>query len=90
MKRAEILVNGLVQGVGFRYFVVKRAEELGLKGYTKNIFSGEVYIIVEGERTMIEDFFNRIKIGPVHSNVKNASIKWSESKNEFIRFEVRY
>jgi acylphosphatase len=90
MKRAEILVNGLVQGVGFRYFVVKRAEELGLKGYTKNIFSGEVYIIVEGERTMIEDFFNRIKIGPIHANVKNTSIKWSESKNEFTRFEVRY
>ncbi len=90
MKRAEILVNGLVQGVGFRYFVVRRAEELGLKGYTKNLFSGEVYTIVEGERFMIEDFYNKIKIGPVHANVKNASIKWSESKNEFTRFEVRY
>lgn len=90
MKRAEILVNGLVQGVGFRYFVVRRAEELGLKGYTKNLFSGEVYTIVEGERSMIEDFYNKIKIGPVYANVKNASIKWSESKNEFTRFEVRY
>jgi len=90
MKRAEILVNGLVQGVGFRYFVVRRAEELGLKGYTKNLFSGEVYTIVEGERFMIEDFYNKIKIGPVHANVKNASIRWSESKNEFNRFEVRY
>lgn len=90
MKRAEILVNGLVQGVGFRYFVVRRAEELGLKGYTKNLFSGEVYTIVEGERFIIEDFYKKIKIGPVHANVKNASIKWSESKNEFNRFEVRY
>jgi acylphosphatase len=90
MKRAEILVNGLVQGVGFRYFVVRRAEELGLKGYTKNLFSGEVYTIVEGERFIIEDFYNKVKIGPVHANVKNASIKWSESKNEFNRFEVRY
>lgn len=90
MKRAEILVNGLVQGVGFRYFVVRRAEELGLKGYTKNLFSGEVYTVVEGEHAMIEDFYNKVKIGPAHANVKNASIKWSESKNEFTRFEVRY
>ncbi|MBA4406477.1 acylphosphatase [bacterium] len=90
MKRAEILVNGLVQGVGFRYFVVRRAEELGLRGYTKNIFSGEVYTVVEGERAIIEDFYDKIKIGPLHAHVKNASIKWSESKNEFTQFEVRY
>ncbi len=90
MKRAEILVNGLVQGVGFRYFVVRLAEEFGLKGYTKNLFSGEVYTVVEGEDAMIEEFFNKIKIGPSHAHIKNASIKWSDSKNEFTKFEVRY
>lgn len=90
MKRAEILVNGLVQGVGFRYFVVRCAEKLGLKGYTKNLFSGEVYTVVEGEAEIVEEFFNKIKIGPPHAGVKNASIRWSESKNEFTRFEVRY
>jgi acylphosphatase len=90
MKRAEIIVNGLVQGVGFRYFVVRRAEELGLTGYTKNLFSGEVYTVVEGERAMIEEFYKKIKIGPSHADIKNASIKWSDSKNEFTRFEVRY
>ncbi len=90
MKRAEIIVNGLVQGVGFRYFVVRLAEKLELKGYTKNLFNGEVYTIVEGEHFIIEEFFNKIKIGPIHANVKNASIKWSEYKNEFTRFEVRY
>lgn len=90
MKRAEIIVNGLVQGVGFRYFIVRRAEELGLTGYTKNLFSGEVYTVVEGERMMIEEFYKKIKIGPSHADIKNASIKWSDSKNEFTRFEVRY
>jgi len=90
MKRAEIFINGLVQGVGFRYFVVRRAEELGLKGFTRNLFSGEVYTVVEGERAIIEDFYEKIRIGPAHADVKNASIKWSESKNEFTRFEVRF
>jgi len=90
MKRAEILVNGLVQGVGFRYFVVRLAEKLGLKGYTKNLYTGEVYTVVEGELMMIEEFFNKIKIGPSHADVKNASIKWGDYKNEFTKFEVRY
>ena len=37
--RAEIVVNGLVQGVGYRYFVVREAKKLGLKGYTKNLYT---------------------------------------------------
>ena len=90
MKRAEILVNGLVQGVGYRYFALKNAEELGLKGYTKNLFNGDVYTVVEGEHFEIEDFYDKLKIGPAHAHVKNSSIKWSEPKNEFKRFEVRY
>jgi acylphosphatase len=90
MERAEILVNGFVQGVGFRYFVVRHAEKLGLNGYTKNLHTGEVLTVVEGEHYLIEDLYNQLKIGPLHADVKNTSIKWSESKNEFKRFEVRY
>ncbi|MEW6702613.1 MAG: acylphosphatase [Bacteroidota bacterium] len=90
MLRAEIIANGLVQGVGYRYFIVRHAEKLGLKGYTKNLYSGEVYTVVEGERAMIEEFYKQLKIGPSHADVKNVSIKWSEPKNEFTRFEIRY
>jgi acylphosphatase len=90
MERAEILVNGLVQGVGFRYFVVRHAEKLELKGFTQNLYSGEVFTVVEGEQYKIEELYNQLKIGPVHADVKNASIKWSEYKKEFKRFEVKY
>ncbi|MBI5731523.1 MAG: acylphosphatase [Ignavibacteriales bacterium] len=90
IQRAEILVNGFVQGVGFRYFVARNAEQLLLKGFTKNLFSGEVYTVVEGELAMIEELYKKIKIGPTHADIKNASIKWSEPKNEFTIFEIRY
>ncbi|AFN74996.1 acylphosphatase [Melioribacter roseus P3M-2] len=90
MKRAEIIVNGLVQGVGFRYYVLRHAQKLGLKGYVKNLFSGEVLTVVEGEEYKIEELFNLIKIGPPMSDVKNAFIKWFEPKNEFTKFEIRY
>jgi len=88
--RAEILINGLVQGVGFRYFVLRNAEKLGVKGYVKNLFTGEVFTEVEGPRYLLEELFSEIKIGPGYSDVKNASIKWSEFKNEFTRFEIRH
>lgn len=90
MDRAVIIANGLVQGVGFRYFVSKSAVNLGLKGYTKNLSDGSVFTIVEGEKYLIENLFEKIKIGPRFADVKNTSIKWEEYKKEFTTFEVRY
>ena len=90
LKRAEIIAQGLVQGVGFRWFVMKSAQQLGLKGYTKNLFSGEVYTVAEGEFALLEELFKKIKTGPMHADVRDASIKWSEAKNEFTSFEIRH
>jgi acylphosphatase len=89
-KRAKIIVNGLVQGVGFRYFVMRHADNLNLNGYTQNLFTGEVLTEVEGDESLINEFIRNLKIGPVKAHVTNCFVEWSESKNEFSRFEVRY
>ena len=89
LKRAEIIANGLVQGIGFRYFVYKNAIEIGLNGYVQNLGSGEVLTVVEGQIALIEDLFEKIKIGPSHAYVKNCNILWDEVKNEFNNFEIR-
>ena len=88
-KRAEILVNGLVQGVGFRYFVLHEALNLGLKGFVKNLYTGEVLTVVEGDKSLIEELFMKIKVGPSHASVKNANINWGGTKNEFTHFEIQ-
>lgn len=90
LKRAKIIVNGLVQGVGFRYFVMKHADNLNLKGYTQNLFSGEVLTEVEGDESLIHELINKIKIGPNKSHVVNCFVEWSNYDNEFNKFEVRY
>lgn len=90
LKRVEILAKGLVQGVGFRWFVSKTAQRLGLKGYTKNLMSGEVYTVAEGERAKLEELFKNIKVGPMHADVRDTSIKWADAKNEFTSFEIRH
>ena len=87
--RAEIIVNGLVQGVGYRYFVYREARNLGLKGYVNNLYTGEVLTVAEGEKVLVEELINKLKIGPMHAAVKNCYIDWQEPLNEFITFEIR-
>ena len=88
--RAEITVNGLVQGVGFRYYILRQAQNLELKGCVKNLFTGEVYTLAEGERGMIEELIKLIKTGPSHAHVKNCRVDWFDSKDEFTTFEIRF
>ncbi len=88
--RAEIIASGVVQGVGFRYFVMRNAQALGLTGYVKNLFTGEVLTVAEGERFAVEALIEKIKTGPSRSYVKNVSVAWLEYKGEFKSFEVRY
>lgn len=88
--RAEIVVNGLVQGIGFRYFVVREAKKLGLNGFVKNLYTGEVMTVVEGEKAIVEEMIKKIRVGPIHASVKSCKVDWQEPKNEFTDFEVRF
>ena len=87
--RAEIIVNGLVQGVGFRYFVYREARDSELKGFVKNLYTGEVLTVAEGEKALVEELINKLKVGPMHAAVKNCYVDWQEPLNEFITFEIR-
>jgi len=88
--RAEIVVRGLVQGVGFRYFVVREADKLGVKGFVKNLYSGEVLTVAEGEKGVVEDLLNKVIVGPIHASVKSFKVDWLEPTNEFESFEIRF
>ena len=88
--RAEIIVNGLVQGVGYRYFVVREAQKLGLKGFTQNLYTSEVLTVVEGEKATVDELVKKLKVGPIHAAVKSCKVNWQEPKNEFTNFEVRF
>lgn len=89
LARVEIVVTGLVQGVGFRYFVLRNALDKRLKGYTQNLYSGEVYTIAEGKKHLLEELVEKIKIGPQHAHVHGFNVKWLEPKFEFSTFEIR-
>ena len=87
--RAEITNFGLVQGVGFRYFVYGKAKELELLGFVKNQYDGTVLTVVEGEKSKIEILFDQLKIGPMYADVRDIKITWRAYSAEFSTFEIR-
>jgi acylphosphatase len=87
---AHILVSGVVQGVGYRYFVLRSARELGLKGSVRNLYGGGVELEVEGERGLIEDFIKDLWIGPHAAHVKNVQVKWHDPKGKFLDFDLTF
>ncbi|TGK01363.1 acylphosphatase [Leptospira langatensis] len=87
--RAKIRIRGTVQGVGFRYFVLQRAQECRLKGYTMNLPTGEVEVVVEGDKVFIEDLYKAVQRGPSKAKVTEATIQWEEPKGSFRTFEIK-
>jgi len=85
----HIIVQGLVQGVGFRYFVYRHASSLGLAGWIRNLYSSEVELEVEGDRSLIEELIKELKVGPRSAHVKDLKIEWQEFKNRYQGFEIR-
>jgi acylphosphatase len=85
----HIIVQGLVQGVGFRYFVYSQAYRLGLAGWVRNLYTSEVELEVEGDRSLIEELIKELKVGPRSAHVKDMKIEWQEFENRFKGFEIR-
>jgi acylphosphatase len=85
----HIIVEGLVQGVGFRWFVARKAQELGVLGYTRNLYNGDVEIEAEGDRSLLEELIREVKVGPRSARVSDLRIRWKEPSNTFTHFEIR-
>ena len=63
------LVSGRVQGVGFRYFVLRIARAADLKGYVRNLSDGRVEFLLQGPEAGIADALEQIRRGPPHARV---------------------
>ena len=85
---AHIIVRGLVQGVGFRYFVYIRATRIELKGSVENNFDGSVEIDIEGDRSLIEELIREVKVGPRSAQVTDVKIQWKESQHQYKEFGI--
>jgi acylphosphatase len=87
-ERIHVFVTGLVQGVGFRYFVRHQAAQLSLRGWVRNLHDGRVEAVAEGERIVLEALLSAIRKGPRGSQVDSAEAAWSAATGEFSDFEI--
>jgi acylphosphatase len=84
-------VCGRVQGVYFRYFVRNVATNLGLRGYVRNLASGDaVQVHAEGERLQLDRLLEELKKGPPGAWVKRVEVDWSDYSGQFNCFNIRY
>jgi acylphosphatase len=91
MAHLSAKVYGRVQGVYFRYFVQRTAQSLGLKGYVRNLASGDaIEVQAEGDKQQLEKLLEQLKIGPPGAWVKKVETNWSVTKGQFNDFSIRY
>lgn len=88
-KQGKFTISGHVQGVGFRFFVYRRATELNLTGYAKNLYNGNVEVIAEGDETNLEQLHKFLKQGPSRSYVEYAHAEYSDYTGTFLGFDIK-
>jgi len=84
----KMTVTGRVQGVGYRYFIARIAEDLELTGYAKNLFNGDVEIVAEGRHEFLEHLIEKAKEGPHGAHVKTCKTEWLDFKKKYDKFEI--
>lgn len=69
MTSRRYVVSGRVQGVGFRYFVLREARALGLSGWVRNLPNGAVEVVAAGDEIPLNTLEGRLWHGPPHARV---------------------
>lgn len=88
--RVHLIVSGRVQGVFFRHNTMKKAVELGLKGWVMNLPDGNVETVFEGIPQQVHEMIRWCHMGPTFADVKNVQEEWEEPTGEFSSFDLRY
>lgn len=89
LARLHAVVEGQVQGVGFRNFVQAKASLLGLTGWVRNTMEGEVEVLAEGPKSSLDDLMLYLGRGPRSAYVTGVHPEWQKAADEFYSFEIR-
>ena len=87
--RLRAVAYGLVQGVGFRYYIHARARTLDVTGFVRNLPDGSVELVAEGQRPALEELLRAMQRGPLGARVTNVTAEWLPYTGQFQRFDIR-
>lgn len=88
--RLKAIIEGYVQGVGFRAFVMHKAKDLGVRGWVRNRRDGSVEVVAEGDRPSLDNLLVALRRGPVSARVTDVKGQWQAATGEFRDFDVKY
>ncbi len=89
MIRAHLLIEGRVQGVGYRANTRRMANKLNLRGWVRNLRNGDVEVIVEGPEIEVQKLITWCHRGPTSAFVSNVKIEKSPATGEFDGFRTK-
>ncbi|MBF0563607.1 MAG: acylphosphatase [Nitrospirae bacterium] len=90
MTRAHVVIDGRVQGVGFRYFTRDVARRQKLHGWVKNRSDGCVEAVLEGSKRDVSIAVASCYKGPPGSLVTNVKLDWELYTGEFQTFAITF
>ncbi len=83
-------VFGTVKGVYFRDFTMRKATELGITGYVRNLRLAEaVEVVAEGEKNQLVKLISHLKVGPQAAKVTNIVTDWTEYTGSYRGFQIK-
>ena len=88
-RRVYVLISGRVQGVFFRASAKKRADELHITGWVRNLDDGRVEAVIEGEQEKVRKMIEWCRKGPGYADVKDIQVISEKYIGEFKDFSVR-
>ena len=87
----RFFVSGKVQGVGYRYFAMDTAEQMGITGYAKNLADGRVEVYAIGTGVQLRDFARELQRGPALASIADVGEVDAEILQDFSSaFSVNY
>ena len=89
MQQVYLIVSGTVQGVCYRMLCKKIAVSYDLKGWVRNLPTGEVEVLAQGEKEKLVKLVDWCKTGPPHANVVNVEVQWGNVINKFESFNIK-
>ena len=90
-KRLEIHYSGMVQGVGFRYTVLRISEMCpNVSGFVRNLSNSKVQVVLEGEEEVLKDFLDRIQRSFLKSYISGRELHWDNPKHEYNNFQIAF
>jgi acylphosphatase len=87
-KTLVAVVDGVVQGVGFRWATVRQARALGLKGLVRNRADGRVEVVAEGEESRLVRLQAWLARGPSGAHVRSLESRLEPYRGQFTDFDV--